>query len=75
MRVCIVGAGAIGGLVAVKLSLGGESVSVVDRGLHLLAIKNKGLDLHWSDGSICKAKVGAYEARRMLASKTWSCSA
>ena len=61
MRVCIVGAGAIGGLIAVKLSLGGESVSVIDRGLHLLAIQNKGLHLLWNDGSLWKAKVKAYQ--------------
>jgi len=62
MRVCIVGAGAIGGLIAAKLHVGGESVSVIDRGLHLLAIRNKGLHVHWNDGSICKARVAAYES-------------
>ena len=32
MRVCVVGAGAIGGLVATKLHLAGERVSVIDKG-------------------------------------------
>jgi ketopantoate reductase len=62
MRVCIVGAGAIGGLIAAKLSLGGESVSVIDRGLHLLAIQNRGLHLLWNDGNLLKATVEAYQS-------------
>ena len=61
MKVCVVGAGAIGGLVATKLHLAGERVSVVDRGSHLVAIRNRGLRLRWCDGSIYEAKVKAYE--------------
>ena len=61
MKVCIVGAGAIGGLLAVKLANSGESVSVIDRGAHLAAIKSTGLQLHWHDGTISKADVKAFE--------------
>jgi ketopantoate reductase len=62
MKVCVVGAGAIGGLVASKLHHAGEEVSVIDRGSHLIAIKNRGLRLRWQDGSVYEAKVNAYEA-------------
>ena len=45
MKICVVGAGAIGGLVAAKLAAIGQEVSVVVRGPHLAAIREKGLRL------------------------------
>jgi 2-dehydropantoate 2-reductase len=45
MRVCVVGAGAIGGLLAAKLAASGEQVTVIARGAHLEAIRSKGLRL------------------------------
>jgi 2-dehydropantoate 2-reductase len=51
MKVCIVGAGAIGGLLAVQLARAGTEVSVVARGAHLLAIGERGLRLIGEDGS------------------------
>ncbi len=45
MRICVVGAGAIGGLVAVHLAEAGEEVTVVARGAHLAAIRERGLKL------------------------------
>ncbi len=45
MKVCVVGAGAIGGLMAVKLALSGQEVSVIARGAHLEAIRKNGLKL------------------------------
>lgn len=51
MKVCIVGAGAIGGLLAVKLAQGSASVSVVARGAHLEAIQRRGLTLVAEDQS------------------------
>lgn len=51
MKVCIVGAGAIGGLLAVKLAQAGASVSVVARGTHLQAIRERGLTLIAEDQS------------------------
>ena len=50
MRICVVGAGAIGGLMAAKLALSGAKVSIIDRGPHLAAIRMKGLKLIWEDG-------------------------
>lgn len=45
MRICIVGAGAIGGLLGVKLAQVGEEVVAIARGDHLAVIKEKGLTL------------------------------
>jgi 2-dehydropantoate 2-reductase len=51
MNIAIVGAGAIGGLLAARLSLAGETVTVVDLGAHLQAIRDRGLRLIHPDGS------------------------
>ena len=59
MRICVVGAGAIGGLLAVKMAEAGNEVTVIDQGAHLQAIQNKGLELIWEDGSKHVAKVRA----------------
>jgi 2-dehydropantoate 2-reductase len=45
MKICVIGAGAIGGLLAAKLSDAGEDVSVIARGAHLAAIAADGLTL------------------------------
>ena len=51
MRVCVVGAGAIGGLMAVRLANAGCDISVIARGEHLAAIRSDGLRLVEADGS------------------------
>jgi 2-dehydropantoate 2-reductase len=51
MRICIVGAGSIGGYLAVQLAQAGHEVSVVARGAHLQAIRSRGLKLVNHDGS------------------------
>ena len=51
MKICVIGAGAIGGLMAAKFALAGEDVTVIDQGAHLEAIKKNGLKLIWEDGS------------------------
>ena len=50
MRICVYGAGAIGGHLAVRLARGGAEVSVLARGPHLAAIQRDGLTVHASDG-------------------------
>ena len=45
MKICVVGAGAIGGYLAVRLADAGHEVSVVARGPHLAAIRAQGLTL------------------------------
>src|SRR5262249_52827989 len=57
MRICVVGAGAIGGLMAAKLGLAGNPVTVIDLGQHLAAIKSNGLKLEWHDGKVETARV------------------
>lgn len=44
-RLCIVGAGAIGGVLAANLARAGSNVSVIARGAHLEAIRTQGLRL------------------------------
>jgi len=58
MRICVVGAGAIGGLLAAKLARAGEEVSVVARGAQLAAIRSQGLKLIESDEPFT-AKIAA----------------
>jgi 2-dehydropantoate 2-reductase len=50
-RVAIVGAGAIGGYVGVKLALAGERVTFLARGANLEAIRSRGVKLILHDGS------------------------
>lgn len=45
MKICVFGAGAIGGYLAVELALAGHEVSVIARGEHLQAIRRRGLKL------------------------------
>ena len=45
MKICVVGAGAIGGYVAVRLAHAGHAVSAIARGPHLAAIRANGLTL------------------------------
>ncbi|MDJ0950147.1 MAG: 2-dehydropantoate 2-reductase [Alphaproteobacteria bacterium] len=50
MKICVVGAGAIGGLMGAKLALAGNEVTLVDQGPQLEAIQKEGLKLIWEDG-------------------------
>ena len=51
MKIAVIGAGAIGGMLAVRLALSGQSVTVVDQGAHLEAIQRNGLKLVRADGA------------------------
>jgi 2-dehydropantoate 2-reductase len=51
MRICVYGAGAIGGHIAARLARGGAQVSLVARGAHLAAIQAQGLSVHAHDGT------------------------
>lgn len=59
MKICVVGAGAIGGLLAARLQHAGEQVSVIARGPHLAAIKANDLKLIEENGSEITAPVAA----------------
>ncbi len=50
MRVCIYGAGAVGGHIAGRLARGGATVSVVGRGPHLAAMQARGLQIRTGQG-------------------------
>ena len=58
MKICIYGAGAVGGLLAGRLAQAGHAVSVVARGAHLTAIREKGLRV-LSGGKELKVKIKA----------------
>ena len=51
MKICVVGAGSIGGLLGVKLSLAGHDVTLIARGANLAAIRDKGMQLQMHDGT------------------------
>jgi 2-dehydropantoate 2-reductase len=52
MKVCIFGAGAIGGHLAGRLAKGGAELSIVARGAQLTAIRERGLTVRAADGDI-----------------------
>ena len=56
MKIAVFGAGAIGGLLAVKLHQAGFDVCVIARGPHLAAIREKGLTLK-SEGETITARL------------------
>jgi 2-dehydropantoate 2-reductase len=51
MKICVVGAGSIGGHLAVLFATVGHDVTVIARGAHLAAIRKNGLRLILDDGS------------------------
>ena len=51
MKIAVIGAGAIGGYVAVKLALAGDDVTCIVRGANLEAINKNGLKLIMEDGT------------------------
>ena len=66
MKICVVGAGAIGGLIAVRLEQAGHTVSVVARGPHLAAIKAHGLKLIEAEQEQVATSLVATDAIRDL---------
>ena len=50
MKICIVGAGSIGGYVGVKLAQAGEDVTLIARNANLEAIRSRGMRLTMADG-------------------------
>ncbi len=51
MRICIYGAGAIGGLLGARLARSGAEVSLIARGPHLAAMRERGLTLRSGEES------------------------
>jgi 2-dehydropantoate 2-reductase len=65
MKICIVGAGAIGGWLGVRLALAGNAVSVLARGATLAAIRAQGLRLQ-ANGQTLAVLVQASERAEEL---------
>ena len=59
MKICVFGAGAIGGYLGVKLAQAGADVRLVARGPHLATMQDKGLTLIEEDGALQTVKVTA----------------
>ena len=51
MKIAVVGVGAIGGYVGIRLALAGEDVTFIARGANLQALRSSGLRLVMSDGT------------------------
>jgi 2-dehydropantoate 2-reductase len=51
MKICIYGAGAIGGLIGAHLARSGEDVTLIARGPHLAAMRERGLKLSGHGGT------------------------
>jgi 2-dehydropantoate 2-reductase len=65
MKVCIIGAGAIGGWMAARLANSGAQVSVLARGATLAAIRENGLQLN-EGGAEIRAHVAVSDDARAL---------
>jgi 2-dehydropantoate 2-reductase len=59
MKVCVVGAGAIGGMLAVRLAQAGHEVCVIVRGANLAAVRQHGMKLVLDEGTELVAPVRA----------------
>ena len=73
MKICVFGAGAIGGLMAAKLAAKGEAeVTVVARGPHLAAMQAKGLRLRSEGGeTVVPVRAASRPPRRPGRRTTW----
>ena len=71
MKIAIFGAGAIGGLLGVRLHQAGADVTFIARGPHLSAMQSEGVTLV-SDGQATTVYPRCVADRRMRASKTTS---
>ncbi len=65
MKICIFGAGAIGGNLAVRLASGGADVAVVARGEHLAAIRQNGMTLELPDRTINQRVTASADPREL----------
>jgi 2-dehydropantoate 2-reductase len=66
MKVCVAGLGAVGGLVAARLSLAGHEVSALARGATLQALCERGLALTSSQGERHVAHIEASDSATKL---------
>ena len=71
MKICVFGAGAIGGYMGAKLAQAGAEVSLVARGPHLAAMQANGLRLIEKDNEVT-VPVTASDTLRRSARRTMS---
>ena len=57
MRICVIGAGAIGGFVGARLALAGNEVVFIARGRNLEVINAEGVRVYYRDGRVDTASV------------------
>src|ERR671930_547558 len=67
MKLCVFGAGAVGGHIAAKLAAAGHEVSVIARGQHLAAMHANGIRLVHGDRTIVGHVRAAANARELCA--------
>ena len=65
MKLCVFGAGAVGGHIAAKLAAAGQEVSVVARGAHLAAMRERGIKLLHGERTIAGRVRAAENAREL----------
>ncbi len=65
MKACIVGAGAIGGWLGVKLAQAGSELAVLARGSTLQALRGRGLTLHSATGTVTVPVRASADAREL----------
>lgn len=61
MKICVFGAGAVGGYVGAMLSAGGAEVSLIARGAHLQAVREAGLRLRIGEDETVARLAGSAE--------------
>jgi 2-dehydropantoate 2-reductase len=69
MKIAVIGAGAIGGLLAVRLAAAGHEVSAVARGPNLRAIRERGMTLVEPDGTRQTQRMAATDRISDLSSQ------
>jgi 2-dehydropantoate 2-reductase len=65
MKICVFGAGAIGGNVAARLASSGADVSVIARGEHLAAMRSNGITLEMPKETITAKVKASADAREL----------
>jgi 2-dehydropantoate 2-reductase len=71
MKICVFGAGAIGGYMGVKLAQAGADLSLVARGPHLAAMQENGLKLIEEDGEETVVQVTASDTPAELGAQDY----
>ena len=74
MKICIVGAGAIGGMLGVKLALPGHELTLILRGANLAAVREDGMVLIEENGERAACPAGTRDIGRLRgpACRMWS---